>query len=82
MNSQIPIPNLQSYLRSLQKHDRAAFANKVGVSVIYLYQIASGFRKASADVCVGIEKHSGRQVARIDLRPEWFGPIGDLSEAA
>lgn len=77
-----PKSKLQGYLRTLGKSNRELFANNVGVSVMYLYQIASGFRKASADVCVLIEKHSSGQVTRIDLRPEWFGPIDEAERVA
>ena len=47
-------------------------ANKCGIAEQYLYQIFTGRKKPSAELCVSIERATDGEVTRRDLRPnDW-----------
>ncbi len=58
---------------------RPEFAKQVDVSTGYLNRLCSGHERASADLCVRIERATLGRVTRVDLRPDLFG---DLSAEA
>ncbi len=49
---------------------RAEIATKCGVVDAYLYQIFTRRKMAGAALCVAIERASGGQISRKDLRPD------------
>lgn len=55
--------------------EREAFAAKCETSVGHLQNVAYGFRPASAELAVLIERNSKKRVTRIDLFPERFPRI-------
>lgn len=65
--------NLRTYLDSLPRGGLTAFASKVGISPVYLSQIAAGqdAREASPALCVVIERESAHAVTRQELRRDW-----------
>lgn len=61
--------NLQNYLASTTQ---SAFAEMVGVSQGMIHQWAAGIRPVSAEQCVVIERVTGGEVTRQELRPtDW-----------
>lgn len=71
--------NLKEYTDSLPHGGVSAFAAKVGVSAIYLHQLAARQtvnnreREASPELAVVIERESDNAVRRWDLRPnDWW----------
>jgi DNA-binding transcriptional regulator YdaS (Cro superfamily) len=66
--------DLGEFLKSLPRGSGAAFADKLGISRIYLQQLGArqDGREPSPELCVSIERESLRQVRRWDLRPtDW-----------
>lgn len=63
---------LSDFIRSLSKIGKNSFAKDVGVSLIYLYQIASGVRQAGAKLSMRIDSFSIGKVSREVLRPDIF----------
>ena len=63
------------YFFGLTPTEREAFAAKCETSVGHLQNVAYGFRPASAELAVLIERNSKKQVTRIDLFPERFQRI-------
>lgn len=59
----------------LSPAERESFARKCETSVGHLQNVAYGFRPASAELAVLIERNSKKQVTRIDLFPERFQRI-------
>lgn len=52
--------------------DRLAIAAKCGIAEQYLYQVFTGRKIASPELCVSIEKATSGQVTRQELRPaDW-----------
>lgn len=67
--------DLKAFTESLPRGATKRFAEGVGVTPVYLHQIAAqqDGRKASPELCVRIEVASDRQVRRWDLRPtDWW----------
>ena len=64
--------NFKSYFFGLAPTERKAFAEKVGTSVGHLNNFCYGTTKLATDICVSIEKESGKLVTRQDLRPKDF----------
>lgn len=65
---------LKTYLDGLPRGGAAALAEAVGISTVYLYQIAArqGGREPGPELCVRIEAATLLQVRRWDLRPhDW-----------
>lgn len=66
--------DLRTYTQSLPRGGVGEFAAKLGISVVYLSQLAArqDGRQASPELCVLIERESGSAVPRWDLRPsDW-----------
>jgi DNA-binding transcriptional regulator YdaS (Cro superfamily) len=65
---------LRTYLDSLPRGGVGTFAGKVGKSRVYMLQLAArqDGREPSPELCVVIERESGGDVRRWDLRPtDW-----------
>jgi DNA-binding transcriptional regulator YdaS (Cro superfamily) len=76
--------DLKAFLASLPRGGSSSFAREVGISPIYLSQLAArqDGREAKPELCVVIERKSGWQVRRWDLRPEdWRRIWPELIEA-
>ena len=77
--------NLRTYLDNIPRGGLTEFAGKLGISSIYLSQLAArqDGRVPSAELCVAIWNESGRKVTREELRPDDFWKIWpDLSHLA
>lgn len=63
---------LRPYLDSLPRGGVSDFAGKLGISTVYLFQLAAkqDGRQPSPDLCVRIENESGGDVSRLDLRDD------------
>lgn len=67
--------DLRSHLDGLPRGGVAALAQSLGISTVYLLQIAArqGGREAGAELAVRIEGETARAVRRWDLRPtDWW----------
>lgn len=64
---------LREFLDALPRGGVADFASKLGISSVYLSQLASrqDGREPSAELCVLIERESGGKVTRPELRTNW-----------
>lgn len=64
--------DLRTYTNSLPKGGRAALAAKLGLSAVYLSQLAArqDGRTPSPELCVLIERETDGRVSRRDLRPD------------
>ncbi len=64
--------DLRSYTRSLPNGGVQAFAARVGITPIYLAQLAvrQNDRQPSPSLCVRLEAESAKAVRRWDLRPD------------
>lgn len=69
------VQSLRSHLRALTHEDKAQLAADVSASPVYLYHIASGFRRASATLAIRLEKATFAKVTRTDVRPDIFGVL-------
>lgn len=66
--------NLRTFVDGLPRGAAVTFAEKLGVSRVYLMQLAArqNGREPSPELCVTIERESLHQVRRWDLRPlDW-----------
>lgn len=74
--------NLRSYLDGLPRGGAANFARRIGVSTVYLSQLAAkqDGRKPSPELCVVIERETDRQVTRPEMREDWQAIWPELSE--
>ena len=62
---------------------RKELAQRCGIADAYLYQILSGRREASPELCVVVERESEKQITRQQLRPnDWRRIWPELSEAS
>lgn len=59
----------------LSPAERESFARKCETSVGHLQNVAYGFRPASAELAVLIERNSKKRVTRVDLFPDRFSRI-------
>ena len=64
---------LKDYLEKLDQQGRESVAKAAGTKAIYLYQIATEFRRASPLLAQRIEAATNRKVTRQDLRPDVYG---------
>lgn len=65
---------LRTYLDGLAKGGSTEFAEQIGISTVYLSQLAArqDGREPSPELAVRIERESGGAVRRWDLRPgDW-----------
>lgn len=61
---------LLEHLNSLPVAEQAAFAQRCGTTVGYLRKAASVGQRLKAEVCINIERESGRAVTCEELRPD------------
>ena len=61
---------LLTYINSLSKVDRARFIGACGTSEGYLRKAVCIDQKIGSDMCINIERESGRAVRCEDLRPD------------
>lgn len=76
--------NLKRYLEGLPRGGATTFAGVLGISGVYLLQLAArqGGREPSPELCVRIENSSYQQVRRWDLRPnDWWLIWPELANA-
>jgi DNA-binding transcriptional regulator YdaS (Cro superfamily) len=59
-----------AHFKALSKDERQAFADQVGTSVAYLWQIAYGQRRCNESLAIEIEKASKGAVRLEALRPD------------
>lgn len=62
--------DLHTYIENMPR--RIALAGLVGTDPRYLWQIATGRRKASPRLALAIESATKRKVSRHDLRPDIY----------
>jgi len=64
---------LRAYLDSLPRGGVAEFAGRIGISAVYLSQLAAeqDARVPSEKLCVKIERESRGAVPRQEQRPDW-----------
>lgn len=68
---------------NLKSVARPVLAQRCGVADAYLYQILTGRREASAELCVLIERESGKEITRQELRPkDWARIWPELADQA
>lgn len=75
---------LSAYLGALPRGGVGAFARRLGISPIYLSQLAAmaNGRVPSPALCVEIERATDRQVTRRELRPaDWTRIWPELMES-
>jgi DNA-binding transcriptional regulator YdaS (Cro superfamily) len=63
---------LIQYLQGSTHEQREFLAKKAKTKVVYLKQLASGFRKASPSLAKRIEQATCGRVTRQELRPDIF----------
>ena len=83
---------LRAYIDTLPRGGLSAFAARVGISPIYMSQLAAeqDGRVPSPELCVSLERESDQQVLRWDLRakdwhriwPELIGQPGAPADRA
>ena len=74
---------LRQYLDSIPRGGATALASTIGISSVYLSQLAArqDGRKPSPELCVQIERATERKVTRRDLRPDdWHLIWPELAE--
>lgn len=69
------VQSLQRFLKAYGKGEQArkrreAFAARVGTTLAYLVHLAWGFRQASTDLAIKIERASHGLVTLEDMRPD------------
>lgn len=67
--------NLREYLATLERGGASQLADKLGISISYLSQMASGASSISPARCVAIEQATDGDVSRRDLRPDDWNRI-------
>lgn len=75
--------DLRSYLNGLPRGGAANFAGRIGVTPVYLSQLASkqDGREPSPALCVVIERETDRQITRQELRSDWQSIWPELAKA-
>jgi DNA-binding transcriptional regulator YdaS (Cro superfamily) len=64
--------NLADYLLSATTEQHESLAKRAKTKVVYLKQLATGFRKASPKLAKRIEQATAGRVTRQELRPDIF----------
>lgn len=65
--------DIRTYLNRLPMQDRAGFEGAVGTTINYLRKAASTGQALNAATCAAIERATGGQVTRRELRPDdWW----------
>lgn len=67
--------DFKQFYFGMQPAARDDFAKKCETTVGHLQNVAYGFRSASAELAVLIERNSKKQVCRVDLFPKTFARI-------
>lgn len=67
--------DFKSFFFGMQPAARDDFAKKCETTVGHLQNVAYGFRNASPELAVLIERTSKKQVLRVDLFPDSFARI-------
>lgn len=62
--------DLKTYLAPMSADQREEFASRCGTSRGHLQNVMYGVRPCAPELAVQIEKHSGGEVTRKDLRPD------------
>lgn len=63
---------LREYLKGMKRDAQERFAITCGTTIGYLRKSMSVGQLLGPDICVAIERESGRRVTRLDLRPhDW-----------
>jgi DNA-binding transcriptional regulator YdaS (Cro superfamily) len=62
--------DLRTFLRTLTREQRLAFARAIGTTLGHLNNMACGQAAVSALYAAQIELHSGAKVTRASLRPQ------------
>ena len=73
---------LLQYINSMKPVDRFLFAGRCGTSENYLRKACSVGQVLGPALCVSIERASGGQVRRTDLRDDWAAIWPELDTAA
>ena len=73
---------LLQYINSMTPVDRRLFAGRCGTSENYLRKACSVGQALGPALCVSIERVSGGQVRRTDLRDDWKLIWPELDTAA
>lgn len=55
---------------NIPPHERRCLASRCGVGDAYLYQVLTGRKPASLELCIAIERESGRSITCEALRPD------------
>lgn len=58
------------YLKTMDRPDRDAFAQRCGTSLGHLNNVAYGYKPCGPELAVSIEQESGGAVTRQELRPD------------
>lgn len=66
---------LTEYFKDEPRGSKAEMAEYLGITPVWLALLIRGERKASAALCMKIEKATQGLVTREELRPELFGAI-------
>ena len=61
--------NLRKYV---EEHGREGIASALDTSPAYVYQLANGHRRVTAEMAARIELATGKKVTRHDLRPDIY----------
>lgn len=64
------LPRAQRYLRSLRQIERAALAEKVGISLPHLQNIIYGKKAPGVELACRLEIECRSAITRRDLRPD------------
>ena len=70
---------LLQFINSLPPNERDLFAGRCGTSENYLRKACSVGQMLGPALCVSIERASGGQVRRTDLRDDWAAIWPELS---
>lgn len=74
--------DLKTYLNSLPAAERSAFADRCSTTLGHLKNVMYGIKSCATDLAVLIERESGKQVTRQDLRSDWANHWPELAERA
>jgi len=66
---------LEEYFKDEPRGAKVEMAQYLGISDVWLSMLIRGKRRASADLCVRIEKATQKLVKRKDLRPDLFSKV-------
>lgn len=64
--------DLKSYFFALQDDGREAFAKKCGTTHGHMRNVAYGYKPASTELAVAIERESKKAVTRQEMFPDTF----------